>query len=61
MQPLQSELECLDDNGVQGLELAATFARLRIQVGDQVLTRAWDHETSAVRDCLMVPLYLLAT
>ena len=60
MQRLQFELEWLDGSRIQGPELAATFARVQIRVGESILTRAFDHETNAVRDFLLVPLYPLA-
>ena len=60
MERLVVELDWLDGEGIQGPELAATFARVQIRVGDSILTRAFDHETNAVRDFLLVPLYPLA-
>ena len=60
MQKLQFELEWLDGSRIQGPELAATFARVQIRVGESILTRAFDHETNAVRDFVLVPLYPLA-
>ena len=60
MQRLQFEIEWLDGSRIQGLELAATFARVQIRVGESILTRAFDHETNAVRDFVLVPLYPLA-
>ena len=60
MQRLQFELEWLDGSQIQGPELAATFARVQIRVGESILTRAFDHETNAVRDFVLVPLYPLA-
>ena len=60
MQKLQFEIEWLDGSQIQGPELAATFARVQIRVGESILTRAFDHETNAVRDFVLVPLYPLA-
>ena len=60
MERLVFELDWLDGEGIQGPELAATFARVQIRVRDSILTRAFDHETNAVRDFVLVPLYPLA-
>ena len=60
MERLVFELDWLDGDGTLGPELAATFARFQIRVGNDVLTRAIDRETNAVRDFLHVPLYPLA-
>ena len=60
MQRLQFEIEWLDGSRIQGPELAATFARVQIRVGESILTRAFDHETNALRDFVLVPLYPLA-
>ena len=60
MQRLQFELEWLDGSRIQGPQLAATFARVQIRVGESILTRAFDHEKNAVRDFVLVPLYPLA-
>ena len=60
MQKLQFELEWLDGSRIQGPELAATVAWVQIRVGDSILTWAFDHETNAVRDFVLVPLYPLA-
>ena len=60
MERLVLELDWLDRDGTLGPELAATFARFQIRVGNDVLTRTIDRETNAVRDFLHVPLYPLA-
>ena len=54
------ELDWLAGEGIQGPELAATYARFQIRIGDEVLTRVFDRGTNAVRDYLLVPLYPLA-
>ena len=60
MERLVFEIEWLDGDGIRGPELAATFARFEVRVGDEVLTRAFDRESNAVRDHLLVPRVLAA-
>ena len=60
MEKLVFDLDWLDGEGIQAPELAATFARFQLRVGDEVLTRAHDRETNQLRDHLLVPLYPLA-
>ena len=55
MERLGFEIDWLDGNGIQGLELAATYARVQIHVGDEILTQAADREAHAVRDYLLRP------
>ena len=44
------EIDWLEGDGIQGAELSATYARVQIRVGDEILTRAADREATAVRD-----------
>jgi len=54
MDRLHLETDWLDGDGIQGPELAATFARLTVRIGDSVLTRAFDRDTSDARDFVRV-------
>lgn len=54
------EIEWQDGDGIQGAELAATFASLRIKVDEQAVTRVFDSRAKTVRDSIYVPLYPLA-
>ena len=54
------ESEWLDGTGMEGAELAATLASLRIRVGGAVVTKLLDHRTKAFRERIHVPLYPLA-
>ena len=53
------ETEWVDTDAISGPELAATWASLRIQVGDAVITRVVDRGDT-VRSRIYVPLYPLA-
>lgn len=50
----------LDGAGIQGPELAATYASLEVRVGSVAITRVLDHTERSVRDQIYVPLYPLA-
>ena len=54
------EFDWLEAGGVNGPELAATWASLRICVGEDIITKVLDERAKTVRDCLYVPLYPLA-
>ena len=54
------ELDWVDAEGVNGPELAATWASLRIHAGDTVITRVLDARAKTVRNFVHVPLYPLA-
>ena len=54
------KIDWIDADGVAGPELAATWASLRIDVGDSVVTRVFDERSRTVRDMVFVPLYPLA-
>ncbi len=49
-----------DPGGVTAPELAATWARVGIQVGDRVVTQVLDRRADTVRNEIYVPLYPLA-
>lgn len=57
---LRFDFEWLDDEGIRGAELAATFAALRIRIGDSIVTRLLDHRSKSIEDRIHVPLYPLA-
>ena len=60
MQKLKFEIDWVDAEGVNGAELSATWASLRIGAGDSVVTRVLDARAKTVRDFVYVPLYPLA-
>lgn len=49
-----------DGKGIEGAELSATFASLRIDVRDQLLTYVIDDRAQTIRDSIFVPLYPVA-
>ncbi len=54
------ETEWHDGEGINGAELSATFASLRIDIHGQAVTRVFDLRARTVRDSVYVPLYPLA-
>jgi Zn-dependent peptidase ImmA (M78 family) len=60
MTDLDFDFEWVDPQGARGPELRATWARVSIKVGDEVVTRAVDRETRAVRSSIYTPLYPIA-
>ncbi|WP_419551525.1 ImmA/IrrE family metallo-endopeptidase [Candidatus Poriferisodalis sp.] len=60
MNALRFDVEWLDGTGIKGPELAATFASLRIQADNAVLTRVDDKRARTLRDAVYVPLYPMA-
>ena len=60
MPTIDFRYDWLDGTGIQGPELAATYAALEIRVGASPVTRILDHRARAVRDCIHVPLFPLA-
>lgn len=60
MPVLEFDVDWVDAEGVRGLELAATWAALRIRVGDSIITDVFDTRAKTVRDFVHVPLYPLA-
>jgi len=60
MNGLKFEFEWEDPQGAKGSELRATWARLKIIVGDTPVTRLLDARSHSVRDAVYCPLYPLA-
>ena len=60
MQKLKFEIDWVDAERINGPELSATWASLRICAGDSVITRVLDERAKTVRDFVYVPLYPLA-
>ena len=60
MTEINFDTEWQDGDGINGAELAATFASLRIDVCGQSVTRVFDRRASTVRDSVYVPLYPFA-
>ncbi len=60
MTDITFDTEWHDGDGIEGAELAATFASLRISVGGHRITRVLDKRAQTVRDSVFVPLYPLA-
>ena len=60
MPNLRFEFDWIDADGANGAELSATWASLKIRVGDSALTRVFDARAKTVRDFVHAPLYPLA-
>ena len=60
MPRLSFEVDWVDAEGVNGPELSATWASLRILAGESVVTRVLDARAQTVRELVYVPLYPLA-
>lgn len=60
MAQLNFDLDWLEAEGVNGPELAATWANLRIQAGSSTVTLALDVRAKTVREHLYVSLYPMA-
>lgn len=60
MAQISFNADWLDVSGVNGAELAATWASLRIQAGDSIITKVIAPDTNKVRDSVFAPLYPLA-
>lgn len=60
MAQISFNVDWLDGSGVNGAELAATWASLRIQAGDSIITKAIAPDTNKVRDSVFAPLYPFA-
>ncbi|RJP41607.1 MAG: ImmA/IrrE family metallo-endopeptidase [Phycisphaerales bacterium] len=60
MSTLSFDYEWLEPDGGDGPEVEATFARLRIKVGESVVTEAEHKRSRSVTDRIEVPLYPLA-
>jgi len=57
---LDFRFEWVDAGAARGAELRATWARFRVQVGEQVVTRVEDRDVHSVRDAVYLPLYPMA-
>ena len=60
MPQLSFETDWVDAEGINGPELSATWASLRIRAGDATITRVLDTRAKTVRDFVYVPLYPFA-
>lgn len=60
MSALRFDIQWFDGTGIEGPELAATFASLRISIDDAVLTHVNDQRAQTLRDVVHVPVYPLA-
>ena len=60
MSALRFDIQWLDGTGIEGPELAATFASLRISTDDAVLTHVDDQRAQTLRDVVHVPVYPMA-
>lgn len=60
MNALRFDVQWLDGIGIEGPELAATFASLRVSTGNEVLTHVDDRRAQTLRDVVHVPVYPLA-
>ena len=60
MSALRFEVQWQDGSGIEGHELAATFASLRISAAESVLTHVDDKRAQTLRDVVYVPVYPLA-
>lgn len=60
MPELSFDVDWVDADGINGPELSATWASLRIRAGDSIVTRVLDARAKTVREFVYVPLYPLA-
>ena len=60
MPQLSFETDWVEAEGINGPELSATWASLRIRAGDSTITRVLDTRAQTVRDFVYVPLYPFA-
>ena len=60
MAKLEFETDWMDAEGINGPELSATWASLKIRAGESILTRVLDTRARTVRDFVYVPLYPFA-
>ena len=60
MTAIRFDVDWQDGKGIEGEELSATFASLRIDVKGQLLTHVIDDRAQTTRDCIFVPLYSVA-
>jgi len=60
MTAIRFDADWQDGKGIQGEELSATFASLRIDVNGQLLTHVIDDRAQTTRDRIFDPLYSMA-
>ena len=60
MDELRFETDWVDAEGINGAELSATWASLKVRAGDSIVTRVLDTRARTVRDFVYVPLYPFA-
>ncbi len=60
MNRLLFDYEWQHQEGVKGPELKATWASLKICIGDECLSKGYDLDARTVRTFIYVPLYPLA-
>ena len=60
MTDIKLETEWQDGSGIQGAELASTFAALRLEIRGEIVTKVHDRRAMTVRDSIYVPLYPVA-
>ena len=60
MTAIRFDADWQDGRGIEGEELSATFASLRIDVKGQLLTHVIDNRAQTTRDRIFVPLYSVA-
>ncbi len=60
MSNLNFDFDWVDPEGINGPELSATWASLKIQADDSIVTRVLDSRAKTVREFIHVPLYPLA-
>lgn len=60
MTAIRFDTDWQDGKGIEGEELSATFASLRVDVKGQLLTHVIDSRAQTTRDCIFVPLYPVA-
>ena len=60
MPEVRFDFDWQDGEGIEGAELSATFASLRIDIRAQPVTRVFDSRARTVRESVYVPLYPLA-
>jgi len=60
MNSLRLVFEWQHQEGIRGAELQATWGALKIMLGNECLTRVFDHSARTIRSNIYVPLYPLA-
>ena len=60
MTDIRLDTEWQDGTGIQGPELSATFASLKVEIRGELVTKVLDRRAETVRDSIYLPLYPLA-